>query len=266
MKAIRFLACLYAACLTLACIARSSALPCISERLEIYTPDPGSNTGFCVVMLPGGAYHSLATGREGRDWAPFFNQSGITTVLLKYTMPEGRYELPGKDVTETFGWLRQNADSLGIDPDKIGVMGSSAGGHLAATACTLLAGEIRPDFQILLYPVISMTDSIGHAYTRKWFMGEYPLEQTICMYSLEDKANSLTPPTLIIQSIDDEEVNPDNSRIFAANLQSRGIPVQLTEFPSGGHGWGIRENFEHHDRLLETVSTWMIAHINERDK
>ena len=128
----------------------------------VYKPAKADNTGRCVVICPGGGYSHLAMEHEGHNWAPFFNNMGITAVVLKYRMPHGNCEVPIADAEEALKLVRRNAAAWGVKADQVGIMGFSAGGHLASTIATHSKGEARPDFQILFYPVITMMPDITH--------------------------------------------------------------------------------------------------------
>lgn len=128
--------------------------------IRVFLPEDSVRTGMAVLIIPGGGYRVLSIGQEGYDWAPFFTRQGIATIVLRYRMPMGVKEVPMSDATEAMRLIRENAEQWGIDPQKVGVLGSSAGGHLASTISTHNPEATRPNFQILFYPVISMNKEI----------------------------------------------------------------------------------------------------------
>ena len=140
----------------------ASENPQDTARVWLYLPKTEKATGRAIVICPGGGYSHLAMNHEGHDWAPFFNNMGIAVMVLKYRMPHGCWQVPVEDAEEAVKMLRRNASSWKINPDDIGIMGSSAGGHLASTIATRSRGEAAPNFQILFYPVLTMDSSFTH--------------------------------------------------------------------------------------------------------
>ena len=138
-----------------------------TAKVKVFLPEKKSATGRAVVICPGGGYQHLAMNHEGYDWAPFFNNMGIAAIVLKYRMPHGEKDVPISDAEEAIRLVRRNAANWNINPDDVGIMGSSAGGHLASTVATHAAKDARPDFQILFYPVITMMPDITHKLARQ---------------------------------------------------------------------------------------------------
>lgn len=203
--------------------------------------------GSAVVICPGGGYGGLVTGAEGHGIAQWLNGHGITGVVLEYRLPAGRSFVPLLDAQRAIRTVRANAKDLGVDPARVGIMGFSAGGHLASTAGTHFdAGNAdaadpvnrfscRPDFMILVYPVITMDDST-HRGSRNNLLGEAPSEEIIEQFSNEKQVTSKTPPTFLAHALDDKPVPIENSRAFYNALQAHKVPSKLLELPSGGHG------------------------------
>lgn len=227
-------------------------------QLEIYLPDASKANGQAVVVCPGGAYQGLAFNHEGRDVARWLNERGIAGIVLKYRMPGGNRIIPGSDVRKAIETVRQNASAWNIDPSQVGVIGFSAGGHLASTAVTHYTSPAnRPDFGILVYPVISMKDELVHAGSRKNLTGADAYSDDIEDFSNETRVTSDTPPVLILFSDDDNGVDPRNGAEFYNTTKAHGIPAEIHIWPSGGHGWGWRENFKYSEEMKSTVDRWL---------
>lgn len=218
--------------------------------------------GKTVVILPGGGYSHHAMDHEGFDWVPFFNNIGVNVAILKYKLPEGNSMIPLNDVKKTFEILQSNAVNWNINPQDIGIMGFSAGGHLASTYATHSENETKPAFQILFYPVVSLKESLTHKGSRNSFLGEDQSEERVIFYSNEEQVESNTPPALLFHSNDDGLVVPDNSINYYRALRQNGVPASLHIYPSGEHGWGFRKSFPYHDVMLEEISIW-ISNLNK---
>ena len=200
--------------------------------------------GQAVVMCPGGAYIALAMGPEGTDHAEYFNSMGITLAVLKYRMPMGHNEIPLADAEQAMRIMRKHAAEWGIDPHAIGVAGSSAGGHLAASLSTLASSpEVRPDFCILFYPVITMEKGVTHQGSRDNLLGTNQTEALVEHFSLENRVGPATPPTIIFVSIDDDLVPVENSLRYADALMKNDVYTAMGLFPTGRHGWCGNSSF-----------------------
>ncbi|QDT43747.1 Acetylxylan esterase precursor [Gimesia alba] len=203
--------------------------------------------GAAIVICPGGGYRGLVTGGEGHRIAQWLNQHGIAGVVLEYRMPDGRSFVPLMDAQQAIRTVRANAKQWNIDPHKVGIMGFSAGGHLASTAATHFdAGDpqsddpvrrqsSRPDFAILVYPVVTMGNTT-HGGSKKNLLGAEPSPELIELFSNEKQITSETPPIFLAHAIDDKPVPVENSRALYQALQAKQIPSKLLELPSGGHG------------------------------
>ncbi|HAC40946.1 MAG TPA: hypothetical protein DCF48_05195 [Rikenellaceae bacterium] len=206
-------------------------------RIDLYFPEGGASE--MVVICPGGAYIFVSSYNEGVYTAESLTRNGIAAAVVKYRLPNGHHEVPLEDVQNALRYCRSHAAMWGIQ--KLGIMGFSAGGHLAATASNLFTdAETRPDFSVLIYPVISLDDAITHKLSKESILG--PRKDLKDSLSLETRITENTPPTFIALSADDSGVNPENSlRYFQALLRS-GIPSQMYIYPTGGHGWGFTTN------------------------
>jgi len=218
--------------------------------LTMYLPDKKKATGAAIIICPGGGYSSLVLRTEGYPIADYFVKEGITAFILKYRLPKadiyGHLDLvPLEDAQQAIRKLRKHGREWNIDTSKIGMIGFSAGGgHLVSTAATHFNTKIpnydnisvRPDFIILVYPVVSMTDSLGHANSRKKFLGNNSSEKMIRLYSNELQVTERTSPTLILHSSDDQVVKIDNCLLFYKALLDNHVPSEIHIYPYGGHG------------------------------
>lgn len=225
---------------------------------SIYVYPAQRPNGMAIIMCPGGGYARLAMNHEGHDMADWMNAQGITYVVLKYRMPNGHHEVPLSDAEQAIRLVRSHATEWGIRPDCVGIMGASAGGHLAASLATLYSeAGTRPDFQVLFYPVISMQPELAHAGSRTNLIGEQPDEALQKRYDLFQQVNEQTPKTFIMLSADDKSVLPANSlRYFEALLQHK-VSATLHVYPTGGHGWGFRDSFAYKRQWTAELEQWL---------
>lgn len=222
-------------------------------------PAEGENTGRAVVIFPGGGYAMLV---EGADFAESLASQGITTVLVKYRLPNGHHNIPLTDALQAMRIVRRNASDWGVDPEQIGVAGFSAGGHLASTVLTHYDEGTRPAFGILFYPVITM-GAETHAGSRNFLLGENPTPELEALYSNHLQVTPETPRTLIFFSNDDRTVHPANGTMFYDALKARNVLASLYIFPSGGHGWGFRPSFRYHETVKSAALDWITSPIEE---
>jgi acetyl esterase/lipase len=223
-------------------------------QFQVYVAPEGKRTGQAVVILPGGGYGILAMNHEGHDYAKWLNERGITGVVVKYRVgkPEFGYQFPVPflDARRAIRTVRANAKEWGVDPAKVGVMGSSAGGHLASLCTTRFADTFpeegkdgidqlsaRPDFSILIYPVISM-GQVAHGGSRTNLLGKTPAPELLEKCSTEKQVTKATPPVFLLSTFDDG-VDCRNSLDFASACKANGVPVSLHLFEKGGHGYGM---------------------------
>ena len=227
-----------------------------TPTLTVY---PASHpNGMAIIMCPGGGYGGLAMKHEGHDMAPWFNTQGITYAVLKYRMPNGHHEVPLSDAEQAIRMVREHAAEWGVNPQRVGIMGASAGGHLAASLATLYSGDkTRPDFQILFYPVISMQKGVTHGGSRKNLIGENPSQELEQKYSLERQVSPRTPQAFIMLSSDDDAVPPINGIGYFLALRDHKVPASLHAYPTGGHGWGFRDNFTYKRQWTEELEKWL---------
>ena len=208
---------------------------------------PKSPTGVAMVICPGGGYRGKVTGAEGHGIAQWLNQTGIVGVVLEYRLPNGNPFLPLADAQRAIRTVRAMASEWKVDSAKIGIIGFSAGGHLAATAGTHFDGgseaaedpverlSSRPDFMVLVYPVVTMGQG-RHAGSTKALLGDSPTEEAILNFSNEKQVSAKTPPAFLAHALDDKIVPPENSANFYSALRAVNVAAEYLELPSGGHG------------------------------
>lgn len=230
-------------------------------QIEIYLPSKRNATGKAVVICPGGGYGVLAYDWEGSDIAKWLNSHGIAGIVLKYRLPSSETQtsphlVPMTDGQRAIRLVRSHATEWNIQPDQIGIMGFSAGGHLASTLGTHFDGgdataedEIekissRPDFMILGYPVISFSQHITHIGSRNNLIGKDPEQQWVDFFSNELQVKSDTPPTFIFHAQDDKAVPVQHSLLFYKGLLEKEVPAEMHLFPTGGHGFSLSLNMK----------------------
>lgn len=221
--------------------------------ISIYQPPKEKANGTAIIIYPGGGYWIVAAGHEGSDIAKKLNKMGITAFVVKYRIPDSSTMInkeigPLQDAQRAIQYVRENAATWNIDKNKIGIMGFSAGGHLASTAGTHFKKSyidnpkntsLRPDFMILGYPVISFTDSIGHIGSRDQLIGKNPTQEKIKEYSNELQVTKETPPTFLVHAKDDDVVNVKNTLLFATALNAYKVNNGYYLYEYGGHGFGL---------------------------
>lgn len=227
--------------------------------VKIFLPPSGTANGKAIVCCPGGGYSIVAAQHEGYDWAPYFNNLGVALAVVNYRLPGGNREIPMADVRAAYKLLSDSAAVWGINPDAIGVMGSSAGGHLASAVATHPTPDCKPAFQLLFYPVASLDAEITHKGTRNGFLGKDNTDANAALWSAENNINPQSPRTMLIHCSDDNVVHPQNSiRLYSA-LQRAGVPVTMLMYPTGSHGWGFHRDFKYHDVLLDEIDAWLTS-------
>jgi acetyl esterase/lipase len=238
----------------------------IQPTLEIYLPEKEKSTGTAIVICPGGGYSVLVYQGEGISTAKEFVKHGIAAFVLKYRLPDDSLELnktiaPLQDAQQAIKVVRENALKWKIDVNKVGIMGFSAGGHLASTEATHYEKSyienskhtnLRPDFQILAYPVISMQDSLTHLDSRTKLLGKNPSRELIDEFSSELHIDANSPPAYITHAGDDKLVDVDNSIIYFEKLRHQSVPAELHIYQKGGHGFIF-----HHKGWMVPLFQWM---------
>ena len=239
--------------------------------ITVYLPPKEKATKTAVIIYPGGGYWIVAAGHEGSDVAKKLNEMGITAFVVKYRIPDSTTMVdkevgPLQNAQRAILYVRENAALWGIDKSKIGIMGFSAGGHLASTAGTHFKKSyinnpnntsLRPDFMVLVYPVISFTDSIGHIGSRDQLIGKNPSQEKIKEYSNELQITKETPPTFLVHAQDDDVVNVKNTLLFADSLHAHKINNGNYIYHKGGHGFGLN-NPTSSVKWMNKLNTWLI--------
>lgn len=232
-------------------------------EIAVFLPKKEKSTGMAVLIIPGGGYGIVAIDHEGYAIARWLNDQGIAGIVLKYRLPsdkimEDKSVGPLQDAQEAMRIIRRNAPSWKINQKKIGVMGFSAGGHLASTLSTHYMEKVynvsdttsaRPDFSILVYPVITFDQSFTHMGSRKNLIGENPTEEQVKRFSNELQVNAQTPPAFLVHSGDDKTVPVKHSITYYTALQQNNVSAELHIFQKGGHGYGM-------GRSSGTETTW----------
>ena len=221
-----------------------AALPTIT----VYKPSPETATGTAMVICPGGGYGGLVTGAEGHGIAKWLGEHGIAGIVLEYRLPKGRPFVPLLDAQRAIRTTRANAKEWGIDPARIGIIGFSAGGHLASTAGTHFddgdakaTGPVdrvscRPDFAVMIYPVVTLVGPFAHVGSKNNLLGKNATPEMEVLFSNEKQVTPKTPPMFLAHAVDDKLVPVENSKMLYEALKADKIPAQLLELPTGGHG------------------------------
>ena len=238
--------------------------------LTVFLQPKEKASGAAVIICPGGGYSILAASHEGYDVAKKLNEMGVAAFVLKYRIPDDKTMLnkeigPLQDAQRAIQIVRERAVEWNINPSRIGIMGFSAGGHLASTAGTHFDKAVienknntslRPDFMVLVYPVISFTDSVGHVGSRDNLLGKNPSEEKIRAYSGELQVVANTPPAFLVHAGNDDVVKVQNSIRFYEAEQKNNIPAEMHIYPKGGHGFGMN-NPTTKDLWVERLKNWL---------
>ena len=233
-------------------------------ELFVFAPDAEKRTGMAVLVCPGGGYQHLSMQNEGAKVAKWLAANGITAGVLKYRMPNGHPEVPLEDAVQALRIMR--GDFAGMDDEvarkmqgltcsRVGVAGFSAGGHLAAMLSTM--GASRPDFSILFYPVITGETGKNHAGSFDNLLGRERTARLTAAYSLENRVDAQTPPTMLLLSDDDRVVPPVSSTRYYDALKQHGIIASMHIYPKGGHGWGMHDEFQWSAEWRAALLDWL---------
>ena len=229
----------------------------------LYKADADKATGQAVVILPGGGYRNVCIEREGFAIAEYFKGIGVTALVVKYRLPNGHKEVPLEDAQAGLEYLRKSSKKLGVDPTKVGICGSSAGGHLAAYTSTFTEDSKKPAFAVLFYPVISGVSSMTHQGTFLNLLGKaHPLAARE-YYSLENRVTATTPPTILLLSDNDGTVPPISSILYYQALKYHGVKASMHIYPEGGHGWVCRKGFRYEKEWQQQLKQWL-EHLNKK--
>ena len=243
----------------------------VNPTITVFFPPKEKANGAAVVICPGGGYTRLSIDHEGDFIAKWLNEFGITGIVLKYRLPNdlimsNKNIGPLQDVQEAIRIARRNSKEWNLDPSRIGIIGFSAGGHLASTASTHFNEKVydndgtsaRPDFAILLYPVITLNKEITHGGSRNNLLGENPDEKLVERFSNDLQVTSDTPPTFIVHSEDDKTVPVQNSISYYSALKKNSVPGELHIYEKGGHGYGLAKNRDTESQWPAACVQWLI--------
>lgn len=237
-------------------------------RLTAYLPAQPS--GRAIVDLPGGGYSHLAVDHEGHQWADWMNRQGIAFFVLEYRMPKGDRTIPLTDAYRAMTTVRDSATAWRVNPYDVGIMGFSAGGHLASAVSTHAPWAARPNFSILFYPVVSMDERVTHKGSCANFLGAEGMKDKRLIQQWSNDAcvrRHLTPPACVILSTDDRVVPPvTNGVAYYSAMRRAGNNCALYAYPSGGHGYGIRKNFAFHEQMLGDLKAWLATITSPREQ
>lgn len=237
-------------------------------RLTAYLPAQPS--GRAIVDLPGGGYSHLAVDHEGHQWADWMNRQGIAFFVLEYRMPKGDRTIPLTDAYRAMTTVRDSATAWRVNPYDVGIMGFSAGGHLASAVSTHAPWAARPNFSILFYPVVSMDERVTHKGSCANFLGAEGMKDQRLIRQWSNDAcvrRHLTPPACVILSTDDRVVPPvTNGVAYYSAMRRAGNNCALYAYPSGGHGYGIRKNFAFHEQMLGDLKAWLATIAAPREQ
>lgn len=237
-------------------------------RLTAYLPTQPS--GRAIVDLPGGGYSHLAVDHEGHQWADWMNRQGIAFFVLEYRMPKGDRTIPLTDAYRAMTTVRDSATAWRVNPYDVGIMGFSAGGHLASAVSTHAPWAARPNFSILFYPVVSMDERVTHKGSCANFLGAEGMKDQRLIQQWSNDAcvrRHLTPPACVILSTDDRVVPPvTNGVAYYSAMRRTGNNCALYAYPSGGHGYGIRKNFAFHEQMLGDLKAWLATIAAPREQ
>lgn len=224
---------------------------------------PAQPSGRAIVDLPGGGYSHLAVDHEGHQWADWMNRQGIAFFVLEYRMPKGDRNIPLSDAYRAMTTVRDSAEAWHVNPYDVGIMGFSAGGHLASAVSTHAPWAARPNFSILFYPVVSMDARVTHKGSCVNFLGAEGMSDKRLVQQWSNDAcvrRHLTPPACVILSTDDRVVPPvTNGVAYYSAMRRAGNNCALYAYPSGGHGYGIRKNFAFHEQMLSDLKAWLAS-------
>ncbi|WP_108424776.1 alpha/beta hydrolase [Flagellimonas amoyensis] len=243
--------------------------------LEVYLPSRKNATGQAVLIFPGGGYGGLAYDWEGTDIAKALTLKGVAGIVVKYRLPwsksitEGKNVVPLQDAQRAIRLVRSKAAAWGIAPEKIGIMGFSAGGHLASSLGTHYRDKVyerqdeaddlsaRPDFMALIYPVITLGHPSTHTGSRASLLGENPTQEEVDYLSNEKHVDGETPPTFLLHAMDDKAVPVENSILFLGALREHQVPATMHVYPTGGHGFSLALNDERLKNWMGLLYDWL---------
>lgn len=225
--------------------------------LYIYKADPAVATGQAVLVVPGGGYRKVCIEYDGFGVAKYLRSIGVTAVVVKYRLPNGHHEVPLEDAQEALRFLRREGYKWGVDPTQVGILGSSAGGHLAAYLSNVTPEAELPAFAVLIYPVITGDTQRTHHGSFNYLLGATRTDSEQQHLSLENRVSHKTPPTLLLLADDDLTVPTISSTRYYKALKYHGVKAAMHIFPSGGHGWAGHNDYLYTEPNKEAIADWL---------
>ena len=225
--------------------------------LYVYKADPAVATGQAVLVVPGGGYRKVCIEYDGFGVAKYLRSIGVTAVVVKYRLPNGHHEVPLEDAQEALRFLRREGSKWGVDPTQVGILGSSAGGHLAAYLSNVTPEAELPAFAVLIYPVITGDTQRTHHSSFNYLLGATRTNSEQQHLSLENRVSHKTPPTLLLLADDDLTVPTISSTRYYKALKYHGVKAAMHIFPSGGHGWAGHNDYLYAEPNKEAIADWL---------
>lgn len=251
--------------LLFALLLHASLMGAVEPDIELFMPPHATRPVPVLLSIPGGGYRFVSTGNEGQKVAEFFCPRGIAVAVLKYRLPDGQENIPLEDACRAMEILRDSATAWNLRADKIGVIGFSAGGHLAASLCTKYTSpKARPDYGILVYPVISTDPKIWHRGSFQHLLGKRPTRRQYQAWSIDKQVTTETPPCLIVACEDDKSVPVENSIRMYQALRDHQVEAEMLLVPEGAHGWGFQRTFPKRDLVMAAITQFLYAQLGDK--
>lgn len=237
-----------------------------STDFYIYKADAAKATGQGVVIVPGGGYYKLSMKYDGFMIGEYLRSIGVTAIVVKYRLPNGHREVPLEDAQAALRYMRTEGAKWGVDPQQVGILGSSAGGYLAGHASNVTPDSEKPAFSILIYSVVNGTKRSAQRGTFGLMLGKNRTDAEQESYSLHNLVSPTTPPTLLLLADDDVRVMPEHSMAYYKALKHYGIPAAMHVFPSGGHGWAGHDEWRYAEPCKRAIKDWLQIMQNLKTK
>lgn len=237
-----------------------------STDFYIYKADAAKATGQGVVIVPGGGYYKLSMKYDGFMIGQYLRSIGVTAIVVKYRLPNGHREVPLEDAQAALRYMRTEGAKWGVDPQQVGILGSSAGGYLAGHTSNVTPDGEKPAFSILIYSVVDGTKRSAQRGTFGLMLGKNRTDAEQESYSLHNLVSPTTPPTLLLLADDDVRVMPEHSMAYYKALKHYGIPAAMHVFPSGGHGWAGHDEWRYAEPCKRAIKDWLQIMQNLKTK
>lgn len=237
-----------------------------STDFYIYKADAAKATGQGVVIVPGGGYYKLSMKYDGFMIGQYLRSIGISAIVVKYRLPNEHREVPLEDAQAALRYMRTEGVKWGVDPQQVGILGSSAGGYLAGHTSNVTPDSEKPAFSILIYSVVDGTKRSAQRGTFGLMLGKNRTDAEQESYSLHNLVSPTTPPTLLLLADDDVRVMPEHSMAYYKALKHYGIPAAMHVFPSGGHGWAGHDEWRYAEPCKRAIKDWLQIMQNLKTK